>query len=154
MAYCRAIVCRQELREAYTLLEAERYEALLTVAWCTGIQSACKLTSEIDCRAAPVMPHAALIATFIPTPCTLHSTAATLSAAQGGRTHKSWPVAQIAELHHARYLLQPRAIELFMSNGASALLSFVNAKVRAPDSFLRDQANAMIVSYKSAYNWV
>lgn len=76
----------------------------------------------------PLMPH---IATHI------------LNAAQGGRTHKSWPVAQIAELHHARYLLQPRAIELFMSNGSSALLSFATAKVCSPHNTLLSKTKPM-----------
>lgn len=49
---------------------------------------------------------------------------------QGQRTHKSWPIALIAELHHARYLLQPRALELVLSNRSSALLSFATPKVR------------------------
>ncbi len=40
-----------------------------------------------------------------------------------------WPVAQVAELHHARYLLQPRALELFLYNHSSALLSFETPKV-------------------------
>ncbi|DBA78126.1 TPA: hypothetical protein ACH3X2_008097 [Trebouxia sp. C0005] len=44
-------------------------------------------------------------------------------------SHKVWPVAQIAELHHARYLLQPRALELFLYNHSSALLSFETPKV-------------------------
>ncbi|KAL3153518.1 hypothetical protein ABBQ38_011849 [Trebouxia sp. C0009 RCD-2024] len=45
-----------------------------------------------------------------------------------GRTHKVWPIAQVSELHHARYLLQPCALELFMHNHASALLSFQSPK--------------------------
>ena len=45
------------------------------------------------------------------------------------RSHKVWPVAQVAELHHARYLLQPRALELFLYNHSSALLSFETPKV-------------------------
>ncbi len=40
-----------------------------------------------------------------------------------------WPIAQVAELHHARYLLQPRALELFLYNHSSALLSFETPKV-------------------------
>ena len=48
---------------------------------------------------------------------------------QESRTHKSWAIAQICELHHARYLLQPRALELFLYNHSSALLSFENPKV-------------------------
>lgn len=47
---------------------------------------------------------------------------------QEGRTHKVWPIAQVSELHHARYLLQPCALELFMHNHASALLSFQSPK--------------------------
>ncbi|KAL3142038.1 hypothetical protein ABBQ32_004670 [Trebouxia sp. C0010 RCD-2024] len=46
-----------------------------------------------------------------------------------GRTHKVWPIAQVSELHHARYLLQPCALELFMHNHASALLSFQSPKM-------------------------
>ena len=49
---------------------------------------------------------------------------------QEGRTHKVWPIAQVSELHHARYLLQPQALELFMHDRASALLSFQTPKVR------------------------
>ena len=48
---------------------------------------------------------------------------------QEGRSHKVWLVAQVAELHHARYLLQPRALELFLYNHSSALLSFETPKV-------------------------
>ena len=40
-----------------------------------------------------------------------------------------WPIAQVAELHHARYLLQPRALELFLYNHSSALVSFETPKV-------------------------
>ena len=47
---------------------------------------------------------------------------------QEGRIHKTWPIAQVSELHHARYLLQPRALELFMYNHTSALLSFETPK--------------------------
>ncbi|KAL0021859.1 hypothetical protein WJX77_009077 [Trebouxia sp. C0004] len=49
--------------------------------------------------------------------------------AKEGRSHKVWPLAQVAELHHARYLLQPRALELFLYNHSSALFSFETPKV-------------------------
>ena len=48
---------------------------------------------------------------------------------QAPKTHKSWPIALIAELHYARYLLQSRALELFLSDRSSALLSFKTPKV-------------------------
>ncbi len=58
-------------------------------------------------------------------------------AMQEGRTHKVWPIAQVAELHHARYLLQPRALELFLYSRSSALLSFETPKVSCwPSQFI------------------
>ena len=54
---------------------------------------------------------------------------------QEGRIHKTWPIAQVSELHHARYLLQPRALELFMYNHASALLSFETPKASSHTIF-------------------
>ena len=58
-------------------------------------------------------------------------------------SHKVWPVAQIAELHHARYLLQPRALELFLYNHSSALLSFETPKVSCQSSHC-DHSNVII----------
>lgn len=52
---------------------------------------------------------------------------------QEGRTLKVWPIAQVAELQHARYLLQPRALELFLYDHSSALLSFETPKVSLCD---------------------
>ena len=46
------------------------------------------------------------------------------------RAHKRWPLAAMAELHHARFLLQPSALELFLADRANALLSFPSPEVR------------------------
>ncbi len=48
---------------------------------------------------------------------------------QAARTHKRWPVPQLQEVHHTRFLLQPRALELFFSDRSTALLSFEDSKV-------------------------
>lgn len=45
------------------------------------------------------------------------------------RTHKRWPLAQLAELHHARFLLQPCALELFLADRTTALLCFGSPEV-------------------------
>ena len=36
------------------------------------------------------------------------------------RTHKRWPLAALLELHHARYLLQQTALELFLQDRCGA----------------------------------
>ena len=51
------------------------------------------------------------------------------------RTHKRWPLAQLAELHHARFLLQPCALELFLADRTTALLCFPSQEVCLPGSF-------------------
>lgn len=45
------------------------------------------------------------------------------------RAHKRWPLAALAELHHARFLLQPSALELFLADRTNALLSFPSPEV-------------------------
>jgi hypothetical protein len=37
---------------------------------------------------------------------------------------------QLAELHHARFLLQPAALELFLADRTNALLSFDSPEVK------------------------
>lgn len=48
---------------------------------------------------------------------------------RGTRTFKRWPVAALVEVHHARFLLQPSAMELFFSDRSSAMLNFESAEV-------------------------
>ncbi|KAK9806574.1 hypothetical protein WJX73_003713 [Symbiochloris irregularis] len=45
------------------------------------------------------------------------------------RTHKRWAIAAIKEVHHARFLLQPSAMELFLHDRSNALLNFSSSKV-------------------------
>lgn len=45
-------------------------------------------------------------------------------AAKPARTHKRWPVSAITELHHARFLLQQSALEIFLADRSNALLNF------------------------------
>jgi hypothetical protein len=40
------------------------------------------------------------------------------------RTHKRWALAAISEVHHARYLLQQSALEIFLNDRSNALLNF------------------------------
>ena len=63
---------------------------------------------------------------------------------QEGRTLKVWPIAQVAELQHARYLLQPRALELFLYDHSSALLSFETPKVSLCDVSLDDSLGLLL----------
>ena len=64
--------------------------------------------------------------------CPCHSICFVLSGQlplQAGRQHKRWPIAAITEVHHARFLLQPFALEIFLADRANALLSFPSAEV-------------------------
>ena len=45
--------------------------------------------------------------------------------------HKRWACAELAAVHHARYLLRPAALELFMADRSNALLNFASPKVCA-----------------------
>ena len=45
------------------------------------------------------------------------------------RVHKRWQLASLREAHHARFLLRPSALELFMADRSTALLNFPSAKV-------------------------
>ena len=45
--------------------------------------------------------------------------------------HKRWQLAALREAHHARFLLRPSALELFMADRSTALLNFPTAKVGA-----------------------
>jgi hypothetical protein len=49
--------------------------------------------------------------------------------AKSARTHKRWPVCAITELHHARFLLQQSALELFLADNSNALLNFEGHQV-------------------------
>jgi PH domain associated with Beige/BEACH len=53
---------------------------------------------------------------------------------RGVRTFKRWPVASLEEVHHARFLLQPSAVELFFSDRSSAMLNFESSEVMLPHS--------------------
>lgn len=46
------------------------------------------------------------------------------------RTHKRWAVSAITELHHARFLLQQSALEIFLADRSNALLNFDGNAVR------------------------
>ncbi|KAK9824084.1 hypothetical protein WJX72_007613 [[Myrmecia] bisecta] len=48
---------------------------------------------------------------------------------KASRTHKRWPLGRITEVHHARYLLQPNALEIFLADRSNALLNFADNKV-------------------------
>ena len=50
---------------------------------------------------------------------------------QTGRVHKRWACSELSAVHHARYLLRPAALELFMADRSNALLSFASPKVSA-----------------------
>ncbi len=45
-----------------------------------------------------------------------------------GRKYKRWRVASLVEVHHARFLLRPFALEFFMADRANALLSFPSSQ--------------------------
>ncbi len=47
----------------------------------------------------------------------------------GGKKYKRWRVASLVEVHHARFLLRPFALEFFLRDQANALLSFPSAQV-------------------------
>lgn len=46
------------------------------------------------------------------------------AATKPARTHKRWAVGAITELHHARFLLQQSALEIFLADRSNALLNF------------------------------
>ena len=48
---------------------------------------------------------------------------------QGRRVHKRWAIAAVKEVHHARCLLQPSALEIFLHDRSNALLNFASNKV-------------------------
>ncbi len=52
--------------------------------------------------------------------------------------HKRWASADIASVHHARYLLRPAALEIFLADRSNALLSFPSPKARAALPFSVD----------------
>lgn len=53
-----------------------------------------------------------------------------VGAAKPTRTHKRWAVSAIIELHHARFLLQQSALEIFLADRSNALLNFDGNAVR------------------------
>lgn len=62
--------------------------------------------------------------------CTLLTGAG--GSTQGPRLHKRWAMEEVVAVHHARYLLRPTALEIFMSGRKSALLAFPSAQVQLP----------------------
>ncbi len=66
-----------------------------------------------------------------PGPSTDPGGTGTRQGPRGARTFKRWPVASLVEVHHARFLLQPSAVELFFSDRSSAMINFESSEVRA-----------------------
>ena len=62
------------------------------------------------------------------------------------RTHKRWPLTQLAELHHARFMLQPCALELFLANCTTALLCFGSSEVRRRLNLTCPEAHCVLLS--------
>ena len=56
-----------------------------------------------------------------------------------GRYYKRWILDSIAEVHFARFLLRPSALELFQHDRSTALVNFPDAQV-ALSSFPQLQA--------------
>lgn len=54
---------------------------------------------------------------------------ASSGSAKAMRTHKRWPISGITELHHARFLLQQSALDLFLADRSNALLNFEGHQV-------------------------
>ena len=46
-----------------------------------------------------------------------------------GKQYKRWSTAALIELHQARFLLRPFALELFLADRSNALFSFPSAEV-------------------------
>lgn len=44
------------------------------------------------------------------------------------RVHKRWAVAELVAVHHARFLLRPAALEIFLADRSNVLLSFASPK--------------------------
>lgn len=42
--------------------------------------------------------------------------------------HRRWAIADVKELHHARFLLRPSALKIFMLDRSNALLNFPTNK--------------------------
>jgi PH domain associated with Beige/BEACH len=63
-------------------------------------------------------------------------------AVQAGRVHKRWACAELAAVHHARYLLRPAALELFLADRSNALLSFPSPKVPAKPGIAEMPSNS------------
>ncbi len=66
-------------------------------------------------------------------------------AAKPARTHKRWPVSAITELHHARFLLQQSALEIFLGDRSNALLNFDGNEVGA-------ECSNCVLRARHAYN--
>jgi hypothetical protein len=67
---------------------------------------------------------------FIGDPPTEEAQAASPPSLKPARTHKRWLTNTINELHHARFLLQQSALELFLADRSNALLNFSGSQVR------------------------
>jgi hypothetical protein len=48
----------------------------------------------------------------------------------GGRKYKRWSIASMVEVHHARFLLRPFALEIFLADQSNALLNFPTSQVQ------------------------
>lgn len=73
--------------------------------------------------------------------------------AMQARMHKKWAVAAIKEVHHARFLLQPSALELFLVDRSNALLNFASNKVGGCSSLVA-QYMAVIVMMRSMISFL
>lgn len=51
--------------------------------------------------------------------------------------HKRWAVSELVAVHHARFLLRPAALEIFLADRSNALLSFASPKVSVVGEFAR-----------------
>jgi len=58
-----------------------------------------------------------------------HNSASLHIVQGGGKKYKRWRVASLVEVHHARFLLRPFALEFFLADQANALLSFASSQV-------------------------